>query len=281
MSHRSSHHLRLNRLILQYLPYALPPSCDDPWLYTFGISHFAPIYYTFESAWQQLVSQESSMELPIETAVLLSALIHLRIPALLRSQRLQTDLGALEAGSHSKRMFGHSMEQRALAVDVFVEHMKDVIAAKPHVLVAYMWVMYMALFNGGRYLRAQLLEARTAWTSEAKEKSSKAENALSFWFFEGDQDGEDVKNLFKLRLSEVDRMLTSEQKRDVIEETKEIFVRCACVVEELHTIATKVTLQRSGHARQREAHWFLGILVATICSFVAALWFTTNTSFNV
>ena len=41
----------------------------------------------------------------------------------------------------------------------FISHTKRSVEANPHVLVAYAWVLYMALFSGGRYLRACLNEA--------------------------------------------------------------------------------------------------------------------------
>jgi len=41
----------------------------------------------------------------------------------------------------------------------FIAHTKKSVEANPHVLLAYAWVLYMALFSGGRYLRASLQEA--------------------------------------------------------------------------------------------------------------------------
>lgn len=41
----------------------------------------------------------------------------------------------------------------------FIAHTKQSVEKTPHVLVAYAWVLYMALFSGGRYLRASLKAA--------------------------------------------------------------------------------------------------------------------------
>lgn len=38
----------------------------------------------------------------------------------------------------------------------FIAHTKQSVETNPHVLLAYAWVLYMALFSGGRYLRASL-----------------------------------------------------------------------------------------------------------------------------
>lgn len=45
------------------------------------------------------------------------------------------------------------------ALAEFLAHTKAAVEANPHVLLAYAWVLYMALFSGGRYLRAALNEA--------------------------------------------------------------------------------------------------------------------------
>lgn len=50
----------------------------------------------------------------------------------------------------------------------FIAHTRKSVEANPHVLLAYAWVLYMALFSGGRYLRASLQDAgglgTTFWT---------------------------------------------------------------------------------------------------------------------
>lgn len=50
----------------------------------------------------------------------------------------------------------------------FIAHTRESVEANPHVLLAYAWVLYMALFSGGRYLRASLQDAdglgTTFWT---------------------------------------------------------------------------------------------------------------------
>jgi hypothetical protein len=41
----------------------------------------------------------------------------------------------------------------------FIYHTRNSVKSNPHVLLAYAWVLYMALFSGGRHLRAALAEA--------------------------------------------------------------------------------------------------------------------------
>ena len=173
---------------------------------------------------------------------MLSSLIHLHMSSLLRTERLRQDLSIL-------------LQQPPELVDVklrhpdgrqardFVQHIKEVACYKPHALIAYSWVMYMALFNGGRWIREQLSAARDlswAMNKDALEFAGaysgtleRNEAGLSFWHFEGTEDGDDIKAEFKARLMDVGTMLSPEQRADVVEEASEIFERCVGLIEEI------------------------------------------------
>ena len=235
-------HTQLNQLILSRLPMCIPPHATHPSPYALGLLHFAPIYSAFEAAWQLLSDFEPTSELSLETAVVLSSLIHLHNPCLLRTDRLRQDLALL-------------LEQPTELIDVrlrhpdgrqardFVRHIKDVACYKPHALIAYTWVMYMALFNGGKWIREQLSVARDltwALNEDAVELaaaftsgSDQAEVGLSFWHFEGKEDGDDIKAEYKERLSDVGTMLSPEHRADIVHEANEIFERCIDLVDEI------------------------------------------------
>ena len=59
----------------------------------------------------------------------------------------------------------HKIDEQLVAVSQngrlaeFIAHTKLAVETNPHVLLAYAWVLYMALFSGGRYLRASLQNA--------------------------------------------------------------------------------------------------------------------------
>lgn len=84
----------------------------------------------------------------------------------------------------------------------------------------------MALFSGGRYLRAQLRGANTtSWhipVEAAQTVENNADAPLQFWCFDGDEDGEDLKTEFKARVAEVEALLTEEERREVVAEGVEI-----------------------------------------------------------
>lgn len=150
-----------------------------------------PIYETFESVWRDIVepsrfpaasfaagTQDEGKEAararerivrnvdtesldrnnaPILFEETRKLLKDLYLPGLLRSERLRDDIRHI-LGDTQTPLFEHR-QNGATAVERFTAHIHQVVQEKPHVLVAYAWVLYMALFAGGRYLRAQLQTA--------------------------------------------------------------------------------------------------------------------------
>lgn len=149
----------------------------------------------------------------------------------------------------------HRLEHlEGVQLHMFLEHFDQTCALKPHILIAYAWVMYMALFNGGRWIRAQLLAARnSSWDSGSVAGSVAIDEpqGLSFWHFLGGDDGEDIKNEFKARLNDIEDLLNDEQRRDVIEEAQSIFKHCTLLVGELD----KIVAARPTQVRPRPPAW--------------------------
>ncbi|KAB8296117.1 hypothetical protein EYC80_008911 [Monilinia laxa] len=291
-------HAQLNRLILLRLPLALPPYTTNPSIYASGILHIAPIYITFESLWQTIIDAPSlpisledeqtkssspgdrsdsldsqSSKVCSRTQSLLS---HLLLPGLLRSGRLQADIRTLTGTPD------HKIEEQLKTVSEngrlaeFIAHTKQSVQTNPHVLLAYAWVLYMALFSGGRYLRAALKMAggfEDFWDRDASpvrpyeatqapkptQSSSKGsseeeirqsarrqarsecsqtvkKHGLQFFDFVGDEDGEDIKCEFKRRIAEAEGLLTDGEKADIIKEAQAIFSFMVMMVTELDAI---------------------------------------------
>lgn len=119
-------------------------------------------------------------------------------------------------------------------------------------MVAYAWVMYMALFNGGRWIRKQLIQARdSSWDlSEVEDDTTTRDpfivelvpTGLEFWHFPGPADGEDVKIEFKTCLAEVESLLTPAERSDIVNEAIYIFQRCALLVKELDEVIAEQQL---------------------------------------
>ncbi|PQE14675.1 hem oxygenase-like multi-helical protein [Rutstroemia sp. NJR-2017a BVV2] len=308
-------HTQLNRLILARLPLALPPFSTNPSIYVSGLLYIAPIYITFESLWQSIIdapnlpicleesrispggesaegsdsdyllldshtrhstNNQTSIDPPKVCSRTQSLLAHLQLPGLLRSDRLRADIRTLTDTPE------HEIEEQLKLVSdcgrlaEFIAHTKQSVEKNPHVLLAYAWVLYMALFSGGRYLRASLKTAggfEDFWsrdpspvrpysvTREAQNlaPSSKVaadekvrpsarqktrpechqmmmKQGLSFFDFVGAEDGEDIKREFKKRIAEAEVLLTEGEKADVIQEAQAIFSFMVMIVTELDAV---------------------------------------------
>ncbi|OQU94215.1 hypothetical protein CLAIMM_00605, partial [Cladophialophora immunda] len=138
-------------------------------------------------------------------------------PWLLRSRRLQNDIETLK----SDLLRSQIEELEALVEESrgFRRQIEGSLSARPHVMLAYTWTMYLALFNGGRWIRGQLVSAGPEfWRAGAF--------PLSFWDFrsEGEVNGDErLKDEFKGGFREAASFLTENEKRDVVEETLNLF----------------------------------------------------------
>lgn len=186
-------HAKLNKLIIARLPLAIPPRSADPSVYVSGLLHIAPIYITFESLWETIAKtpprpsglDESQGESPklgnhlidlngpspaSKTGPVLkhsaalcertrSILTSLYLPGLMRSGRLRSDIGSVTGWSPEvvDEQLKAVSESGQLAE--FTKHVKRTIERKPHVLLAYSYILFMALFAGGRFIRATLESA--------------------------------------------------------------------------------------------------------------------------
>ncbi|KAI1377232.1 hypothetical protein F4677DRAFT_49089 [Hypoxylon crocopeplum] len=148
-------HTKLNTLIIQRLALALPPQAEDSSNYVEGLLHITPIYTAFETAWQAFLDSPESKE-PRYSRIH-SILSELHLPGLSRSAALHRDLASLTGGSPDlvTEKIAEAVAESSV-VAAFIAHIKSATAAKPHVLVAYGFVLYMAIFSGGRFIRASL-----------------------------------------------------------------------------------------------------------------------------
>ncbi|GAB7331162.1 hypothetical protein MBLNU13_g02638t1 [Cladosporium sp. NU13] len=232
-------HTELNRLIIDRIPLALPPTTRSPKVYALGLAAFAQIYLAFEHAFDTLErSQDAAKDDPTPTdkdtphqRAIKAWLSTLRPTSLKRSPRLKRDLQYLP-----------ELDRSAFAAldDEITSHILSLTAAKPHTLVAYTWVMYMAIFSGGRWIRSQLASPEPEfWTAHTNAGPALAEKTplgmpgFSFLSFDGEQDGEDIKAEYKKRLAEGENLLSTQEREDITAASQELFERCIQIVEKL------------------------------------------------
>ena len=266
-------------MITSRLPLALPPHSVNPTLYAIGLQAFAQVYMTFESVWQTSIHDvvfKGDFDNGFEDCIakvdqdmgpqdlsgskpnMLRFLSNLLPEGLERSERLQSDLLALNEIT-SKDPRAVYLKCSLPKMEQFALHIRHTVVRKPHVLVAYAWIMYMAIFSGGRWIRAELLSAgKGFWVADNGECGSRHdlnENRLEedsylqnqlpgllFLSFDDVDDGKSIKATFKERLLNAEHMLSTEERIDILEEACEIFRFNIALVEELDNVI--VSFQR-------------------------------------
>ncbi|KAK4449129.1 heme-binding protein HMX1 [Podospora aff. communis PSN243] len=265
-------HARLNKNLILRLPLALPPHTTNPSLYASGLLHIAPIYLVFESLWQNIVhGEDTSPNAPLldPTALSLfpceppetdfttktptppcpfhirSLLSHILLPSLTRSPALHDDIQSITGWTAPEVSAQIRLVAQTGRLSAFLAHTKREVSKHPHVLLAYAWVLYMALFSGGRMIRASLEEpGHGFWDCKAdplQPTGRACENPmfdgeglpLSFFRFATPEDGEDLKAEFKKRLAEAEAQLSGEEIDDVVLEAVCIFDNMMLLVGQL------------------------------------------------
>lgn len=212
-------HLVINRLISSRMPLCLPPKTDSPLRFALGLTVYAHLYTSFEVAWEIALSQASKSP---------AYLSDLETPGLSRRPRLSRDIHALSqlvAPSGAKRMQKFQQQTAHFHHTIF-HRCQD----KPHLILAWAWTMYLAIFNGGRFIRAGLEAAGDDfWGTK--------DYPLEFWNFDGKDDGENIHNAFKENFDRAAKRLTRKQKDETVAEARHVFH----VVEDvIHVLDKKV-----------------------------------------
>lgn len=216
-----SYHTVLNRAIIPRLSLCLPPHATTPAVYADGMACFGRIYFLFESLWEDVLE-----DLPDDFPIL-EALEQLKLPSLLRSTRLNADLSLLGQRLVALDRFYKDEDDE---LEALLHQTREAILARPYLIMSYTWVMYLALFNGGRWIRGRLEQAGPDfWGVQAQTLSSKID-CLSFWEFEGAQDGEDIKIDFKAKFDIAAAALDDTERQDVVEECVRVFETCSQMV---------------------------------------------------
>lgn len=267
-------HAELNKLVISRLRLALPPHADDASQYVSGLLHVAPIYITFESLWRAALESLVPSEAPssddhgsarttgdpagrqpacedIRRPLVISAriqplLANLHFEGLQRSRALRKDLVSLTcwSGPTLAEQLSHASE--SLVLSEFLTHIRTSVGNAPHTLLAYAWVLYMALFSGGRFIRASLEDIYPAfWVPASAQRPTPATLAgatftetqpLNFFRFDTPEDGEDLKLEFKKRLLDSEGVLTEPEREEIIQEARCIFDYMIRLVSELDDI---------------------------------------------
>ncbi|KAI9890075.1 MAG: hypothetical protein M1814_004474 [Vezdaea aestivalis] len=232
-------HYKLNTLITSFLPLALPPHTSNPSTYSDGLAYFYFLYFSVEKFWLSALSQTPlGQSCPFQEDVpfdlkhdqdsrplILCPRLHVIFSKLYQANLIRTASLAADVTQYSTDPDWLSV----LPVHAQAKIVWERLNAKPHVLVAYLWILYMALFSGGRFIRRQLLGAGPAFWKvdvdqlEGCQSGSKYIPVSFLRFSEESDDGEAMKLRFKERIKEVTPDLTAEEKSDILEEAEWMF----------------------------------------------------------
>lgn len=256
-------HANLNRTITARLPLCLPPHAHDPTAYRLGMLVFGQIFERFEQEIQRPFpsTYPEARHLDIvgtQHTDGLSRTNNWRADSKLLSKRLKETVylqnpDLLEEIEERVNAAAYT-QTRAIG-----EHIQE----KPYLALAYTWTMYLALFNGGRWLHKQLASAGPAFwledlqPSEADSTNENATNGnistLSFWRFDTatqeDPEANQLKITFKQHFDKASSLLTENERDEVVQEAKFIFELCMRLIGILDEVMLEM-----GQARVEEEH---------------------------
>ena len=262
-------HTRLNQKILSLLPLALPPYTQHARLYGLGMLSILPIYVAIESALHECLSVSPELQTPASRAI---GALHL--PIIARGPRLRRDVARIVGAQYLRDIESaeESGKSRALwqppdsRPDITAQGSNDSTRGKgsmqpspsrrsshlagllhrietsekrPHVLLAYAHIFYLALFSGGRYIQAQLRTAEKTrpgfFSSTHLETEGDGKyDSLSFWTFDSSHsDGEDIKAEFQSGFHLAAAALDAREQEEVVEEAKWVMNTFLMAVDEI------------------------------------------------
>ncbi|KAM0456350.1 hypothetical protein ACHAPV_007292 [Trichoderma viride] len=258
-------HTKINKLITSRLPLAVPPKAPDSGPYACGLLHILPIYMTFERLWLDILDTP-----PGDAPGQISERVHtilkeIHLPQLFRSDRLRADIKSMTGWTDDILDLQINGIKGTGELSVFISHINQIVRAKPHVLVAYSYNLFMALFAGGRFIRATLEKAGEEFWQivpepikptmqpcepdlvidsplEQIEEDHHEKNLmpLRFWTFDSENDGEDLKQEYKSKLLQWEGELTAEEREDILQESILILENIDLLVGQLDAVCSNV-----------------------------------------
>lgn len=270
-------HTKINKLITSRLPLAVPPQAPNSGPYVCGLLHILPVYMTFEQLWLDIIDTppgnvpdhsnpngENSKEDRLEVSKRVHTILkELYLPQLFRSSRLRADIKSMTGWSDDVLDRQINAIRGTGQLSAFISHIKQAVRAKPHVLIAYSYNLFMALFAGGRFIRATLEKAgEEFWkavpepikptmqpceSASANDSSSeqieennhdKSLMPLQFWAFDSENDGEDLKQEYKGKLLRWESELTAEEREDILQESVSILENIGLLVGQLDAVCS-------------------------------------------
>ncbi|GAB7363976.1 hypothetical protein MBLNU230_g4537t1 [Neophaeotheca triangularis] len=256
-----SAHTSLNRLITARIETFLANRHNPEVLEVYSLALIAlqSLYANFENAHTAFIHNHTSQTPPSPSPhihALHSALTHLPPVNLPRAPAFAADYAHLHelfyrshgweaenaASNHgyTYREFRDSTARNTAYIlrhhSSYLSTLAPRLAARPHLYLAHAHCLYMAIFSGGRYVRARLASAGPDFWLDpglftAKEEAElrglsgtpTAMPGFSFLSFPGADDGLELKRVFKERFAVFDGLLSEGERREIVAEAEGVF----------------------------------------------------------
>ena len=209
-------HNKIDKMMTLKLALAL----RDPKIYRQGLQSFYHVFATVERCLTQQINANNEWS---------DMLNEIWKPEIARTEKCEQDLMFYYDDNREK------FEKPIMPEQIeFVNHIVKSVHDKPYLLLAYLHVMYLALFAGGRIMRSSISRA-TGLFPQKNGLSHEEIVKLGTNFFTFDVADENLLRLVYKRDYELLTRsgLTEEQKLEVIEESKYIFEQNGKCVSEL------------------------------------------------
>jgi heme oxygenase len=179
---------------------------NDYRLYRQGVISFYHVYEAFERTWSKLLANPAGVPPHIY-----AALQALADPRLSRTPQIAADLEYFYGAEGFDPKRAPDTPQRKAVVDYIEKNLTE----KPHLLLAYAHIYYMALFAGGKILVRMMLAKKDFFpvhkpAGSYEEAQKFGTNMFLFPVDKGKEEG--LRNKFKDAMCEVEGALTEAEK---------------------------------------------------------------------
>lgn len=239
-------HERINKEMAIKFPVAI----YEPKVYRQGIQMFYHIFKAIEDSLSEEINKNTHYS---------DMLRKIWRPELSRTGRLHKDLMLFYGGRPAK------FESPILKKQIqSTEHIKQIAIERPYLLLAYMHVLYLALFAGGQFMYPKVAQSKKLFPgASSKNFEAASSDGTNFFRF-------DVENPQKLRAAykqdyelQTRNFLSEQEKEEVIEESKVAFDMICDGINEIESHNLNVLRQKTGFRTYAKSN-FLVILLATL-----------------
>lgn len=242
-------HNQIDKMVT--LKFAL--AVRDPKIYRQGIQMFYHIFSAIEDCLERELNGNNKY------TEMFKAIYK---PQMLRRQKLRKDLMFFYEGHPEK------FEKPILTKQIeFSDYIRKTTAEHPYLLLAYMHVLYLALFAGGRIMSSQVTKSLRLFPMvEGKSYDEIVAEGTNFYKFDV-EDMEVLRVIYKRDYElQTRNFLTEEEKEEIINESKFIFKETAEGIKEIENRNLQRIKGTIGyHVFTKGYYAVIAILLVLIC----------------